>query len=46
MWKKREYKWFRRNPIKKPCLEYFLISESLFAKVDESCIYPGYRTDH
>ena len=43
---KREYTWFRRNPIKKARLDYFLISESLFAEVDESCIYPGYRTDH
>ena len=26
-------------------LDYFSISESLFADVDESYIYPGYRTD-
>ena len=43
---KREYTWFRRKPIKKARLDYFLIAESLFAEVDESCIYPGYRTDY
>ena len=43
---KIKYTWFRRNPIKKARLDYCLISESLFAEADESCTYPGYRTDH
>ena len=48
MWKKESIHdtWFRRNPIKKARLDYFLILESLFTEVDENCIYPGYITDH
>lgn len=43
---KLEYTWFRRNPIKKARLDFFLISEELFTDIDNSKILPGYRTDH
>ena len=43
---KLEYTWFRRNPIKKARLDYFLISENLFVDLDNVKILPGYRTDH
>jgi len=42
----KEYTWFRRNPIKKARLDFFLISENLFTDVETSKILPGYRTDH
>ena len=42
----KEYTWFRRNPIKKARLDYFLISETLFTDIDSTKILPGYRTDH
>ena len=43
---KRESIWFRKNPVKKARLDFFLVYESLLIDVDKSCIYPGYRTDH
>ena len=42
----KEFSWFRRNPIKKARLDFFLISENLFTEIDNSKILPGYRTDH
>jgi len=42
----REYTWFRRNPIKKARLDFFLISDTLFTDVVDTKILPGYRTDH
>lgn len=42
----REYTWFRRNPIKKARLDFFLISERLYTEVVATKILPGYRTDH
>ena len=46
MWKKESIHGLEEILLKKALLDCFLISESLFAEVDESCIYPGYRTDH
>lgn len=43
---KKEYTWFRKNPVKKARLDFFLISDNLFTEVDETKIIPGYRTDH
>jgi exonuclease III len=43
---KREYTWFRHNPIKKARLDFFLISDQLYTEVDCTKILPGYRTDH
>lgn len=43
---KREYTWFRQNPIKKARLDFFLISNNLYTDVDSTSILPGYRTDH
>ena len=42
----KEYTWFRRNPIKKARLDFFLISDNLFTDTDKTKILPGYRTDH
>ena len=42
----KEYTWFRRNPIKKARLDFFLISDKLFTEVEHTKILPGYRTDH
>ena len=42
----KEYTWFRRNPVKKARLDFFLISENLFTDVESTKILPGYRTDH
>ena len=42
----KEYTWFRKNPVKKARLDFFLISESLFTEVSDTKILPGYRTDH
>ena len=44
--KKRQYTWFRKNPIKKPRLDFFLISDYLYTDVNSTKILPGYRTDH
>ena len=43
---KLEYTWFRKNPIKKARLDYFIISENLYTDLDTVTIKPGYRTDH
>ena len=43
---KLEFTWFRKNPIKKARLDYFLISETLYTDLDNVKIKPGYRTDH
>lgn len=43
---KREYTWFKRNPIKKARLDFFLISDNLYTDLDSSKILPGYRSDH
>ena len=43
---KHEYTWFKKNPVKKARLDFFLISENLFTDVIETKILPGYRTDH
>ena len=40
------YTWFKKNPIKKARLDYFLISEELLALINKVEIKPGYRTDH
>ena len=42
----KEYTWFRRNPIKKARLDFFLISDRLFTDTDCTKILPGYRSDH
>jgi exonuclease III len=43
---KRQYTWFKRNPIKKARLDFFLISNNLFTDMSSVDIVPGYRTDH
>ena len=40
------YTWFKKSPIKKARLDFFLISQELLALVDKTDIKPGYRTDH
>ena len=42
----KEFTWFRRNPVKKARLDFFLISENLYTDMEGSKILPGYRTDH
>lgn len=42
----RKYTWLRKNPFKQARLDFFLISGSLYSKVDDCDILPGYRTDH
>ena len=43
---KRSYTWYRRNPVRKARLDYFLISEEMMTLVDKCDIRPGYKTDH
>lgn len=42
----RQYTWFKRNPVKKARLDMFLISSDLFLDIADTCILPGYRSDH
>ena len=42
----KTYTWFRKNPIKKSRLDFFLISEELLSMINNVNINPGYRTDH
>ena len=42
----RRYTWFKKNPIKKARLDFFLISNYLYSSVNDCFILPGYRTDH
>jgi hypothetical protein len=41
-----QYTWFKKNPIEKARLDFFLISSTLFTDLDSTYILPGYRTDH
>ena len=41
-----KYTWLRKKPIKRPRLDFFLISEELLSSVDKIEIKSGYRTDH
>ena len=41
-----QYTWYRKNPIRRARLDYFLISESLTDLVHKCFIKPGYRSDH
>ena len=43
---RNRYTWFKKNPIKKARLDFFLISEELMNLVDKVDINPGYKTDH
>lgn len=43
---KVSFTWTRPNTNKRARLDFFLISEELFADIDNSSILPGYRTDH
>jgi exonuclease III len=43
---KQQFTWFKKNPVKKARLDFFLISHDLFTELDEANILPGYRTDH
>ena len=38
--------WRRRKPEIKCRLDYFLASSSIVNKTENTCIYPGFRTDH
>ena len=40
------FTWFRKNPVKKSSLDFFLISEELLSLTENVNIRPGYRTDH
>ena len=40
------YTWFKRNPLKKARLDFFLISDELMALYENAYITPGYKTDH
>ena len=40
------FTWFKKNPIKKSKLDFFLISNELLSLVENISIKPGYRTDH
>ena len=40
------FTWFKKNPIKKSRLDFFLISNELLSLVENISIKPGYRTDH
>ena len=42
----KRFTWFKRNPVKKARLDFFLISEELMSLVNKVDINPGYRTDH
>lgn len=42
----KQYTWFRKNPIKKARLDFFLLSETLYTDINCTKILPGYRTDH
>ena len=42
----KKFTWFRKAPIKKARLDFFLVSESLLNIIDKTNILPGYRTDH
>lgn len=42
----RCYTWFRKNPVKKARLDYFLVSNELMSRIENCSIKPGYRTDH
>ncbi len=42
----RRYTWFRKNPVKKARLDFFLISKELMSYIENSTILPGYLTDH
>lgn len=42
----RRFTWFRRTPVKKSRLDFFLISEELMNRVEQTSILPGYKTDH
>ena len=44
---KREYTWSRRNPVRKRArLDFFLTSFDCFLYTSDTCIIPGYRSDH
>ena len=43
---KKQYTWFKGNPLKKARLDYFFISNTLFTDIAETFIVPGYRSDH
>ena len=42
----RKYTWLKKNPVKQARLDFFLISNTTYSKVDKTDILPGYRTDH
>jgi len=42
----RKYTWLKKNPVKQARLDFFLISNTIYSKVDKTDILPGYRTDH
>ena len=42
----RKYTWRQHSPIKQSRLDYFLVTEDIFALTKNSKIIPGYKTDH
>ena len=47
MKKKEKYTWSRRNPVRKQArLDFFLTSFDCCLYTSDTCIIPGYRSDH
>jgi exonuclease III len=42
----KKFTWFKKNPVKKARLDFFLISSILYTDMEKTSILPGYRSDH
>lgn len=42
----KQFTWRRSNPLKQSRIDFFFVSQALFAKVNECKILTSYRTDH
>ena len=42
----RKYTWRQPSPLKQSRIDYFLVSEDMFALMENTKIMSGYRTDH
>lgn len=42
----RKYTWRQPSPVKQSRIDYFLVSEDMFALMENTKIISGYRTDH
>ena len=43
---KKSFTWQKKNPVKMARLDFFLISEELLSRIENTSITHGYRTDH